>query len=150
LRSRRNTLKVLLDTSFILPTLGIDLGGEIDRGIRRLRELEAEIYYSRFSILEALWIASRIARRGSFDYDRFRVGLRSIMESGRYNLVDEGCEVFENAFKLYMLGHRDLIDNILYSISIALDIKLLTVDRELIKFITDNKLENTVVTPGQL
>ncbi len=72
------------------------------------------------------------------------------MESGRYKLVDEGYEVFENAFKLYMLGHRDLIDNILYSISIALDIKLLTVDRELIKFITDNKLENTVVTPRQL
>jgi predicted methyltransferase MtxX (methanogen marker protein 4) len=70
LKSKRSTLNVLLDTAFILPTLGIDVGREVESGIRKLEEVGAEIYYSRLSILESLWIAIRLMRNQAFDEER--------------------------------------------------------------------------------
>jgi len=61
LKSRKALLRVLLDTSFILPTLGIDVGEEALMGLRKLTEAKTELYYSRFSILESLWIAARLS-----------------------------------------------------------------------------------------
>lgn len=54
MKSRRAPLRVLLDTSFILPTLGIDTGPETSEALEKLDETEAEIHYSRFSVLESL------------------------------------------------------------------------------------------------
>ncbi|MBS7645547.1 MAG: hypothetical protein QW569_01050 [Candidatus Bathyarchaeia archaeon] len=55
MESRRDTLRVLLDAFFfILPSLGIDVGDEVSRSLKRLEDLKAEIYYSDFSILESL------------------------------------------------------------------------------------------------
>jgi hypothetical protein len=42
LKNKKNTLKVLLDTSFILPTLGIDTGIEVKEALNKLDELNAE------------------------------------------------------------------------------------------------------------
>ncbi|MEM2942906.1 MAG: hypothetical protein QXT81_05750 [Candidatus Bathyarchaeia archaeon] len=66
MRSRQDTPRVLLDSTFILPTLGIDTGEEASKGLKRLDETEAEIYYSRFSVLEALWVTAKIS--GSEDF----------------------------------------------------------------------------------
>ena len=55
MKSKQAPLRVLLDTSFILPSLGIDVGEEVFKGLKRLTEIKAEIYYSHFSILESLW-----------------------------------------------------------------------------------------------
>lgn len=150
MRSRREELRVLLDTTFILPTLGINVGKEVEECIRKLGEMESELYYSRFSILESLWIAARLLKTGSFDLERFSRGLRSIIRGGRYAAVEEDCQVFEEAFKLYKLGHRDIIDNILYASSAALGLRLLTVDAELRKFIRSMKLEDTTIAPSQV
>ena len=112
MKNKRNTLKILLDTTFILPTLGIDAGSKVEETLRNLRESEAELYYSQFSILESLWIAVKISKSQSFNIERFNQGLRSIIKSGRYIKVKETCKIFEEALKLYMQGHKDIIDNI--------------------------------------
>ena len=148
MRSRGGTLRVLLDTTFILPTLGIDVGEEVIEGLRKLEG--AEIYCSRFSILESLWVAIRVMKSGSFDVKRFDQGLRSIMESGKYKMIEEGCQVFKDALRMYALGHGDLIDNILYAASINLGLKLLTVDSELMEFVKSKGLEDAFITPDQL
>jgi len=44
-------MKVLLDTSLLLPTLGIDVV-KADKILKKLRDYE--LYYSDFSILECL------------------------------------------------------------------------------------------------
>jgi len=137
-------LKVLLDTSFILPTLGIDVGEEVEEKLKKLDEVDAEIYYSHISILESLWVAAKLMKNQAFDMERFIQGLKSVMESGRYLKVEENAQTFIDALKLYELGHRDIIDDLLYAISINFGLKFLTLDTELRGFIQSKKLNDTL------
>ena len=150
LKNKRNTLRILLDTSFILPTLGIDVAKKVLDGLRKLAQTRVEIFYSRFSILESLWIAARFIRNFTFDIKRFTYGLKSIMQSGRYNCINEPPETFIKALELYELGHKDLIDNILYASSVHLNLKLLTLDTELKEFIKNEELEDPIIFPDQI
>jgi hypothetical protein len=68
------------------------------------------------------------------------------MDGGRYQLLDEGSEIFSEATRLYELGHADLIDNILYASSIHFGLRFLTVDRILEDFVTDKGLESTFLS----
>ena len=79
-----------------------------------------------------------------------RLGLRSIMETGRYDRVVEDSEVFSEAFRIYKLGHRDMIDDILYATSLRQDLRLLTVNQALKEFIEEHSLTNTLIFPDQL
>ncbi|MGB9805231.1 MAG: PIN domain-containing protein [Thermoproteota archaeon] len=143
-------LRILLDTSFVLPTLGIDTGREVSESLRKLDEVKAELYYSRFSILESLWIVAKLAKNNAFDADRFSQGLRSILEGGRYKGIEENSKVFEEAIRLRIIGHRDMIDNVLYSTSLHFNLKLLTLDDELKEFVRKNKLNDVLISPNQI
>jgi len=116
--------------------------------LKRLAEAEAEVFYSRFSILESLWVVAKLTR-GKVD-EAFSVGLRSVVESGRYREVKEDAWVFREALRLYALGHRDMIDNLLYASSLRYGLQLLTLDRELKEFVRRNGLKDTLVLPGEL
>jgi PIN domain nuclease of toxin-antitoxin system len=72
------------------------------------------------------------------------------MEGGRYRRVSEDSAILNEAFSIYRLGHKDMIDNILYASSTQLNLKLLTLDRELKKFIHAKRLRDTLVSPDQL
>ena len=147
---RVETLKVLLDTSFILPSLGIDVGEEVLEGLRRLAASRVEIYYSGFSLLESLWVSARLSAGAAIDMEGFRLGLRSVVEGGRYRRVGETSQVFSDALGLYTLGHRDMVDNVLYACSTNLGMKFLTVDEELKEFVGSRGLEDTLLSPDQL
>jgi len=142
--------RILLDTSFLLPSLGIETGREVMGGLRKLTDLKADVHYSQFSILESLWVAARLSKTPSFDEDRFRLGLRSILAGRSYRKVVEGPEAFDEALKLHSVGHTDMIDNILYANSTLLDLKLLTVDDQLKHFIRDKQLADTLISPREL
>ena len=143
-------LKVIIDTSFLLPTLGMDAGKPANRGLKKLDEIEAEIYYSRFSILESLWVAAGSIQDSGFDGERFTHGMRSIVEGERYQRLDETSEVFNRALELYKSGHVDIIDNILYASSLLFGLKLLTVDKALRDFIEEKSLEMTLISVDEL
>ena len=150
MKNKQATLNVLLDTSFILPSLGIDVGKEVSEGLKGLADIKAEIHYSHFSILESLWVAARLSTNATFDAESFSLGLRSIIEGDRYMKVKEDSKTFNDALKLHMLGHKDMIDNILYANTTRLNIKLLTLDNELKNFIHERGLKNTLITPDEL
>jgi len=141
---------ILLDTSFLLPTLGISVSGATEEGIRILSESETELYYSRFSILESLWVATRTVSDSAFYDESLRPGLKSIMEGGRYRSVDEDSEIFSEAFMLYGLGHKDMIDNILYASAARLGLILLTLDDELRKFVLEKGLKDAFISVEEL
>jgi len=143
-------LKALLDTTFILPSLGIDVGKEVIESLKKLADLNADIYFSHFSIIEALWVAARLSKSTNFNQESFRIGLRSIMESRRYIKVEEDSEVFNQALKLRILGHKDMIDNILYASSICFNLTLITLDTELKEFIHSKGLHDTLTSPNQI
>jgi predicted nucleic acid-binding protein len=149
LESSEATFKFLLDTSFILPTLGITVTGVNPEVIRFLANPKIEVYYSRFSLLESLWVATKISE-SVFDGETFQLGLRSITEGLRYKRVEEDSETFKEAFRLYRLGHKDMIDNILYASALSLDLRLLTLDDEFKKFALEKKLKNILVFPDDL
>lgn len=150
MRSRKSTLRVLLDTSFVLPSFGIETGKEVLDGLKRLENVKAAIYYSRFSIVESLWVAARLSKSGAFDADRFDLGLRSILESGKYEEVREDAGAFNEALRLRMLGHNDMVDNILYASSVAFNLKFLTLDDELNDFVQAKRLSNTIMSPRDI
>ena len=145
--SRRPVLKVLLDTSFLLPSLGVDVGREVAKGLKSLDEKEVEIYYSRFSVLESLWVVAGLLKHGEFDGERFSLGLRSITDGGRYRLLEEGAHAYGEGLRLYRLGHRDMIDNVLYASAVSHGLRFLTLDRELKEFIEDTGLEDNLMFP---
>ena len=143
-------LKVIIDTSFLFPTLGIDVGKPTNRGLKKLGEIDAEIYYSRFSILESLWVAAGRIQDAGFDGERVTHGMRSIVEGQRYQRLDEMSEVFNRALELYKSDHVDIIDSILYASSVLFGLKLLTVDRALRDFIEKKTLEMTLISVDEL
>ncbi len=150
MRSRRGGLRVLLDTSFLLPSLGIDTGPAVYEALRALDELHAEVFYSALSLLEALWVAVRLMKKDIFDEEAFRAGLSSIMANRRYRRVEETPGVLMEALKLYELGHADLIDNMLYADARQMGLKLLTLDEELRDFILNAGLEDVFITLDEL
>ncbi len=143
-------MKVLLDTPFLLPTLGIDVGDKVTKTLEKLEETHSEIHYSQFSILESLWVTIKLTGKMETPPEAVRTGLRSIIESGAYKQVKEDSEVFIEALQLYLKGHRDLIDNILYANSLHHNMKLLTLDNELKSFIENKKLKNTIITADDI
>ena len=141
---------ILLDTSFILPTLGIAVSGVTPEAIKFLAEVpQTEIYYSRFSVLESLWVATRISNAVS-DAETVQLGLRSIIEGHRYKRVEEDSEIFKEAFRLYRLGHKDMIDNILYASALSLGLLLWTFDDQLKKFVLGKQLKDIFISPDEL
>lgn len=118
--------------------------------LKRLAEEGVELYYSKFSILESLWIAVRLAKDRDLDAERFNEGLRSIVEGDRYMRVEEDSEVYREALMLYMLGRKDMIDNMLYATSSSLEFRLLTLDEELKEFIWGKGLKDIVLLPKEV
>jgi len=129
-------MRVLLDTSLLLPTLGI----EIERANRILEKLrDYELYYSDFSILECLWVINSLKRKGKFDHDAFETGMRSISEC--YIRAEINAEIVLKAFEIYKTGHKDFIDCLLYSTALYNNMKFASLDNELRKFVKENNLE---------
>jgi len=131
-------MKVLLDTSFLLPSLGI----EVEETADILENIaDYEIYYSRFSILECLWVVLSFKKKGVFDAKAVKKGLRSIVEGSRYKRAKETSDIFIEALELYNKGHNDLIDCILYSTALLNSLKFVTLDSELRKFVREKGIE---------
>ena len=79
-----------------------------------------------------------------------KLGLRSIIEGRRYIKTSEDSRVFNEALGLYRMGHRNMIDNILYAVSLHSSLRFLTVDNTLREFITSKGLENTLIHVDQI
>ena len=142
--------KVLLDTSFLLPTVGIDAKREVLRGLEGLAHMEVRACFSRFSILELLYAVKKFKKSGAFDRARFEDGLRSVLDGGTYERTEEPSEAFLRADELRDLGHLDMLDNILYASSVTNGLKLLTVDQELRSFLRGHGLEDTTLFPAEM
>ncbi len=130
--------------------MGISTGRETTIALKKLGEAKTETYYSTLTLLESLWVAARTIHEETFDRDTFMLGLRSILEGGRYTKAQEDSWVFAEALNLYKQGHRDMIDNILYATSVRDDLRFLTLDDHLKDFLTKKGHKDTIIGPSQL
>ncbi len=150
----RKTSKILLDTSFILLSFGVYLGKEVEQTLKKLMEMEEKTvtYYSTFNLLEAMLIIMREARRGRIGRDQ----AVQMLNNGVLNVtlgltkISEPYSIYAKALELYLKGHRDIIDNLLVALALENKIKLLTLDRNLKRFLSDIGLEHLVITPNEL
>ena len=72
------------------------------------------------------------------------------MESGRYTRVEEKSEVFTEALELFRLGHKDMVDNVLYASAARLGLLLLTLDEDLKKFVLEKHLKDVFISVEDL
>lgn len=118
------------------------------KALKTLADKEAEIHFSRFSLLEALWVVIRLVRNFDVRWEDFRYGLKDVVRSRRYKSIEETPEIFNDALELYLMGHEDIIDNILYANSIHYNLKLLTLDRSLEEFVNSKGLKTLFLFPN--
>jgi hypothetical protein len=64
--------------------------------------------------------------------------------------VEEGYDIFIEALRLYRLGHKDMIDNILYASAARLGLRLLTLDGDLKKFVLEKQLKDAFISVDEL
>ena len=150
MRSRRSTLeegvrKLIVDTSFLLPALGVEVEDEVTRVIPYFRFFK--VYYLEVCILEAMWRILRLIPEGKLG--RVEEGLKAIRET--YTLIEPPPKAYIEAYKLYHKGYRDYINVLLYCTARELNIPLLTIDRPLIEFLKEIKYDvGLVLTPEKL
>ena len=136
-------MRILLDTSFLLPSLGVEVAGAAE-ALENLKE--DEFYYSNFSVLECLWVLASLERKKvAIEMDTVETGLKSIERS--YKRAVEDTEVFLEALKLRRAGHTDFIDCLLYAISLRDGLKFLSFDTELKEFVQKKGFEDTISVP---
>ena len=128
-------LKLLLDSTYLLPIVGVEVKGVENTLIllKKLRDKEkAEYYYTPFNLFEIIGKLSRL----SYDPDRAAIGLTAIEEE--FKLIQPTLQGYLKALALRAKGYRDLIDLILYATSQTSNIIFLTRDYALIRFLREN------------
>jgi len=137
--------RILVDTTFLLPALGIEVEEEALEVIPMFRNFE--VYYLEVALLEALWKILRIVDRRKFD--RVKLGLEAIRNT--YRVVTPPPDAFIDAIRIYDLGHRDIIDNLHYTTAKTLNIPWLTIDYKFIEFLESKGFETkgVVITPKE-
>ncbi|MCS7104246.1 MAG: PIN domain-containing protein [Thermofilaceae archaeon] len=125
-------LRVLPDTTYILPILGVRVK-EVETTIEKLGKLwrngKVKLYYSPFSLLEAL---GKIAKL-NYDTATLLLGLKIIEEE--FEKATPTPEGYLKALELKRAGFPDLIDLLLYETSLTRRILLLTRDENLLTFL---------------
>ena len=130
--SSSGKVRILLDTPYLLPILGVEVVGTA-RVLEILKRLslsgEIDIYYSPFSLFEALGKISKL----KYDPEVVEQGLAAILEEFKPSLPS--ARAYMKALELKKRGFSDLVDLLLYATALANRLKLLTRDRELVEFL---------------
>ncbi|MDA4111583.1 MAG: hypothetical protein OK439_03530 [Thaumarchaeota archaeon] len=145
---------VLLDTTFLLPTLGFEVREIETNDLRSLMSASksgTRLFCSYVSFIEIFGKLARNLSKITFAQSSVEEGIRSLLESNTYEWVNPTTEALTKAFSLRLKGHKDNIDNILYSIASTSNMFFLSLDLELRKFLAKNGFdEKIVITPGRL
>ena len=125
-------MRILLDTSFLLPIVGIRVKG-VEKLLESLwtmyRRGEVEVYYTELNLLEIAWKLSKTR----YEPDIVMKGLMSVERN--FIKAPLTCTSIAKALELRKKGFNDLIDLLLYAIAYENKLQLLTLDVALIKFL---------------
>ena len=130
--------RLLLDTTYLLPMLGIRVKGLMNyrKYIGKILDMYSA-YYHPVSLIESKWELLHLARRIDAEaldtvFSRYRQGLNFILKSGKLiQLRFTGPEVEEEVDYLIGNGYRDYFDLLIFSTAYVEDLTLVTEDNEL-------------------
>lgn len=148
MRSRRSILrrpKIIVDTSFLLPALGIEVEEEVLEVIPLFRRVE--VYYLEIGLIEALWKVLRIVPLEKVH--RVKMGVEAIKRT--YHLLEPPANAYTEAINIYHRGHRDYIDALYYATAKATGLPWLTIDYPFIEFLEKHgyPVQGIVLTPKE-
>lgn len=134
-------LEILLDSTYILPIVGVEVKGirDVLVVLRKLKkERKATFYYTTFNMVEIL---GKVAKY-KYNYDIVYTGLSVIQEE--FKLTYPTVKGYLKALKLKQEGFKDLIDLLLYTTSLTRNLLFLTRDNALVDFLESvgENLEN--------
>jgi predicted transcriptional regulator len=142
-------IKVLVDSTFLLPSLGIKVAQISDSDLRELAKLQDRTRF--FCIHQSLVeLLGKVGKEWASTSDEkaletIEEGLRSLLESGVYTWISPSAGALVEAVKLRKKGHKDMIDNILYSTATHLGMSFLSLNRELIKFLEEHQYSTKAI-----
>ncbi len=147
-------MRILLDSTYLLPVFGIEVKGLMTKDYRILKRLVRRgvitLYYSPVSWVEIIGkIAKEIGASGKKevpDEDLIRAAFDSITRLGILQELVPTTKDLKLALKMRLLGHKDIVDNLLYSMAYNNGMVFLSMDRSLKNFIKEN--EDKGLDPG--
>jgi predicted nucleic acid-binding protein len=126
-------MKVLLDTTFMLPMVGVSVKGIASEVLNKLWQLrrsgEVELFYTELNLLEILWVLSKL----NYELPIVERGLKSI-EKNMVKTQPKYSSLLK-ALELRKKGFHDLIDLLLYLTAKDNELLFLTYDAELKRFL---------------
>lgn len=153
--NKRHTLKVVVDTTYLLPIFGIGVKGLTDEDLLLLRKLSLEgtikLYLVPVIWSELLGKVYREASKYKVDDKRTSFAIKSLYNPRFYKWIKPGYKAIKLAYKMRKLGHRDNIDNILYATALTRNMMFLSMDQELKEFLDKVELpQDNVITHKDL
>ena len=135
-------MRVLLDTTFLLPLFGIKVQGiDEDRLIalgRALKERGVGVAYPKLLIAELIAeMGKEASRRGGLPSEALEA-LEALLLEVDVELIEPSVEHIATAVEMRVRGHRDVFDNLLYATALHEGMKLVTEDEGLVGFLRDN------------
>jgi PIN domain nuclease of toxin-antitoxin system len=143
-----STRSLLLDTTYLLPVFGIDIGidsaSSIQETLSRLVEKGTELFISDLSPFEAFVKSYRIAEKLNDERgkEEAKLGLLFVVRGDWATKIDhEDDEIIEEAFKI-RLKHNDPFDCFIFATAQARKIPLVTEDRVAPQFLENGLVMN--------
>ncbi len=137
---------ILLDTTYLLPVFGIDIGvdsaSSIQATLTRLVERGTTIYVSDLSPFEAFIKSYRIAEklRDERGKEEARLGLLFVVKGDWVTRIDhKDEEIIEEAYRI-RLKHKDPFDCFIFATAKVHKVPLVTEDRAAPDFLSDQNV----------
>lgn len=150
-------LTILLDSTYLLPVFGVKVKEVSEEVLLKLRDLAlkglVEIYYSPISLIEVISkVARETIRKGrGLKPEEVEATIRIIEESEYLKPVHPNPQAYALAYKMKLIGHNDMIDNLLYATATVHGLTFVTMDRKLKNFIQHHKIKgSTILTHHEL
>ena len=141
--------EVLLDSTFLLPTLGVKVPQISDSDLSELAKLRSKTRL--FCIYQSLVeVMGKVGREYTSTSEEnvpeiVEEGLRSLLESDLYTWTSPSIEALMDAVEMRRKGHKDMIDNMLYSTASNLGMLFLSIDIDLVKFLEENHYSTNAI-----
>jgi len=139
--------EVIVDTSFLLPYIGLRVKEVSYDVINELREIK--IHYPYLMLPELIGAVIKVAKKmGLENIPRYALrSFNSLVYGDEINLITPTEEDLRIAYELVRAGLSDLFDAILYATAERTGIKALTMDEELIEFLRNHgfRVDNLIL-----
>ncbi len=138
----KNSIRILVDSTYILPAFKIGVEGVTVKDLlfldRMYRTGKAIFYYTDIVWIEILPKVIKEYRKLGLRISVEKIGEVVLSLKATFRRANVGSKALEKALELKLLGHRDMIDNLLYGIAWENNLYLLTLDSSFKSFLKEN------------